>query len=397
MKFIALPVSQGDAFYAETDGFRVLVDGGRSRTALQMLFRKYAKSDKVDILVCTHNDADHAEGVIGFLQSGLRCKELWLPTTWLDAIVRLPANPYETFRLLNDRFIPLAQEKLPDETEDDVQEAAWRAVFPKFQESSTQLQREELPTSEESDGSVSVGDVFTDIEALEQHIDLLEHYIDLLCCSPRYWRSPFPYGDKRGILAKTVLRDTRRLMELARLALHLGIPIRCFRHEPQNARPVAGCSRYPLYSLSGPQVYRVSRPKPRREADSFFQVAFLTTVNRESLVCYLDSGNGPGVLFTADSDLKDMDLQNVRRGDIVTAPHHGSTDNRDAYGRIGKPVMWVRSDGYSKRRPCAEYLSAPQKRFCTLCRDSRQPKQAVKLSERHGTWVPVQTRGCACR
>lgn len=32
MKFAAIPVSQGDTFYAETvDGCRILIDGGRTR------------------------------------------------------------------------------------------------------------------------------------------------------------------------------------------------------------------------------------------------------------------------------------------------------------------------------------------------------------------------------
>jgi beta-lactamase superfamily II metal-dependent hydrolase len=40
----------------------------------------------VDIVVCTHNDADHANGILGFLEAGLRCKEVWLPGRWLSTL-----------------------------------------------------------------------------------------------------------------------------------------------------------------------------------------------------------------------------------------------------------------------------------------------------------------------
>lgn len=144
MKFIALPVRQGDAFYVETDnGFRVLVDGGRSRSDLPRLLRRYTKAEHVNVLVCTHNDADHAEGVIGFLESGLHCGELWLPATWLDALRTLPPNASKTLVFLWERFRSIREKRLLAEREGDVQEAAWRAMFPELQEESPPESRAE--------------------------------------------------------------------------------------------------------------------------------------------------------------------------------------------------------------------------------------------------------------
>src|SRR5947209_2037945 len=81
-RFISIPVPNGDAFYLERAGFSVLVDGGSSRFALPRLFDVHVKRDGVDIAVCTHNDADHANGIIGFLEAGLRARQVWLPGRW---------------------------------------------------------------------------------------------------------------------------------------------------------------------------------------------------------------------------------------------------------------------------------------------------------------------------
>jgi len=63
--FIAIPVGQGDAFYLERDGWSVLVDGGRSRLDFPALFRQVTRARGANIVVCTHNDSDHANGVRG--------------------------------------------------------------------------------------------------------------------------------------------------------------------------------------------------------------------------------------------------------------------------------------------------------------------------------------------
>ncbi|MBS7616204.1 hypothetical protein KEJ45_03275 [Candidatus Bathyarchaeota archaeon] len=44
-------------------------------------------------MVCTHNDSDHASGVLGFLKGGLIAKEVWLPASWMDRPSDLIGNP----------------------------------------------------------------------------------------------------------------------------------------------------------------------------------------------------------------------------------------------------------------------------------------------------------------
>jgi beta-lactamase superfamily II metal-dependent hydrolase len=75
-KFIAIPVGQGDAFYLDKGRWSVLVDGGSGRKNFAKKFSLSTGVTAVDVAVCTHNDADHANGIIGFLQSSLVCNEI---------------------------------------------------------------------------------------------------------------------------------------------------------------------------------------------------------------------------------------------------------------------------------------------------------------------------------
>ncbi|MBT9260219.1 MAG: hypothetical protein KM310_10810, partial [Clostridiales bacterium] len=58
-RFIAIPVGQGDAFYLKTSFGSVLVDGGRAISGFADLFTRTTGAKRVDIMICTHNDADH--------------------------------------------------------------------------------------------------------------------------------------------------------------------------------------------------------------------------------------------------------------------------------------------------------------------------------------------------
>ncbi len=111
-QFIAIPVAQGDAFYLKRNDFSVLVDGGRSCSAFPMLFRQTTKANGVDILVCTHNDADHANGILGFLKAGLKCNELWLPGRWLTALPgTLKPFPEVFFTLAHEIAVDLSDDR----------------------------------------------------------------------------------------------------------------------------------------------------------------------------------------------------------------------------------------------------------------------------------------------
>ena len=107
--FTAIAVGQGDAFFLRKHGFTCLVDGGRSRAGFPILFRDVTKLKSIDVIVCTHNDADHANGVLGLLESGFPVREVWLPASWVDRLEDIILNPKEFFmELCRDIFINIS-------------------------------------------------------------------------------------------------------------------------------------------------------------------------------------------------------------------------------------------------------------------------------------------------
>ena len=87
-RFVAINVGTGDAFFLERGGFASLIDGGLAQ-GFPRLFSCATGRHDVDVLVCTHNDADHANGVLEFLNAGFCARECWLPASWLEALKRL--------------------------------------------------------------------------------------------------------------------------------------------------------------------------------------------------------------------------------------------------------------------------------------------------------------------
>lgn len=84
-RFVAIDVGKGDAFHLQRGDFSALVDGGVSN-GFSTLFATVIKRTKVDVLVCTHNNSDHANGILHYLNSGFGAGECWLPATWLEAL-----------------------------------------------------------------------------------------------------------------------------------------------------------------------------------------------------------------------------------------------------------------------------------------------------------------------
>ena len=114
-RFVAIPVTQGDAFYLERANFSVLVDGGRNRSGFSQMFHAITHADGVNVAICTHNDADHANGIVGFLEAGYRCDEIWLPGRWLAALPDVLKPFVEVFVELANN---VAQGETPSNTEE---------------------------------------------------------------------------------------------------------------------------------------------------------------------------------------------------------------------------------------------------------------------------------------
>lgn len=388
-RFIALPVRQGDAFYLEREGFSMLIDGGANRSALPSIFRRSTDNeDSVDVIVCTHNDADHAKGILGFLESSLRCREVWLPGRWLSVLpdVLRPCHEvveelvHDVEELGRSSCSRVCQSRTPP-----IEAYAERTLGPVT----------DAPTAE---AQPIAGDERSETyrSMIEVRKILLDHVEP---CRPdcEEWSRRLDPACYRLLCSAIDAAD--RIRAIAAKALCRGLTIRWFEHVTSS--PSGGVPE--LRPLNAREVTGVA-PRP----GSFLDSAALTVVNKESLVFWSPPAEcHPGVLFTADSDLAGVRLPRPLGGAIVTAPHHGSDDNAKAYGAVtvaagnGAPsITWVRSDRKWGTRPGETYLRASC-RFCTLCRLPEKnwtEKKAVRLDSHHGTWVPhPATRKCSCQ
>ena len=89
-KFTALTVREGDAFLLEDDGWKCLFDSGRDESIVDLL--KIKGIDKLDLAICSHNDADHANGFIALFNSGFQINEIWLPGLWASVLQFIKDN-----------------------------------------------------------------------------------------------------------------------------------------------------------------------------------------------------------------------------------------------------------------------------------------------------------------
>lgn len=384
-RFIAIPVSVGDAFYLERGGRSILVDGGKSAQSFPGLFRQYVRRNRADIVVCTHNDADHANGIIGFLEAGLTCRELWLPGSWLGTVKDLMRSSGTVV--------------------DDIVKGAlefWKGG---------QIGADEKPSTIEEVGAMlpdkGFESEFWDEEApsewAEDIINAIEGSGDSM--HPELWEGwwrryvraygyPLPRPSDFWDVVIGAVEAGDRIKRIAQLAYGNGIPVRWFQHGVGST--ISGIPGF-LHVLSARQVVRVSPYRP------LFDRLALTTVNKESLVLYSPSDDhSPGVLFCADSDLGGIRPPLWPR-DLITVPHHGAEANQDVYESVmnvlGKRVgtlTWVRSDSRTQKRPCLAYCELPGRKFCTVCRMG-PPKQRVAIYGRGGFWArQSKVRPCEC-
>ena len=387
-RFTALPVGRGDAFFYQKDNLRILVDGGANKEALPRLVNKHLNNIKeFDIVICTHNDADHAYGLIGLLrEKKIKIGEVWLPGSWSYKLKELIKNP-------NSFFIELADDIsiIPD------QELSTLESLTIFTENSFQ----EVDRYEEIDNELL-------LNLCNQNTTLAYNlYSDLLrILEPSSWLSQ----PKRRILWLSAISAANNIREIAYLAYQRQIRIRWFDFDEfkRRGQPSGGKK-----DVLEPVNARETRPRTVRI--SSLKYLYLTEYNEKSLVFLApEDSNRPGVLFTADSDFKLFDIQHPSPtlSMIVTTPHHGSEENENAYKKINgwhknpSSLIWVRSDQRNnilkKGRPGNSFLSVSGQKLCTICHPpSNQTKQVVKLSHSQSGLVKwfwdSNVRTCQCK
>ena len=79
--FIALPVGCGDSFICEDEKEIILMDGGLGIKREGQVLKKFVREAVIDVAICSHNDADHARGLLALFDPSnkLQLKKLILP------------------------------------------------------------------------------------------------------------------------------------------------------------------------------------------------------------------------------------------------------------------------------------------------------------------------------
>ncbi|KMQ51966.1 hypothetical protein CHISP_1221 [Chitinispirillum alkaliphilum] len=381
-KFIALPVGQGDAFYLEKKDLRVLVDGGKSKSAILQWMSSICRTDYLDVLVCTHNDADHANGVAGLLENWEgTIKEVWLPGSWTYRMKDLFAKPHIFCRELVENIC-----KCKDNDNVISLEGIYR--------------RSEINKviSDNKANEFELGSVIEESKHFPS--EFFEIFLDCPDFEPFYFDYPHRINRKHKNLFPIFwqsIEAAKNIREITELAYHRGCKIRFFEF----GNTASGGETGKFESVYAKEIASVKAIN----IDAL-QFLSLSTANKESLVFYSpENKSEPAVLFTADSDLNfKLPAYLPRRGPIiVTSPHHGSEHNRNAYYVVngwlnsGLFPIWIRSDCKSRNRPGTS-LKKQQNRCCTLCNCGTHPKNTVKLHSRKGCWQRTKgTRWCSCK
>lgn len=368
--FSALPVGQGDAFFFSSPSFAALIDGGRSRTALPALLAKRRRVRTLTAVVCTHNDADHAEGLIGLLSSDtVSVSEVWLPGQWASRLRDLFAAPVAFMHEVLVQIDGLGEEERGRSLA-ELGDAYTRAT----------------ETGDDGPPIVEILDEAIEARTLTQ--DGLARHLPLWLLQ---WLHPFDRISTR--LFWEAIDAAERIRALAYLAWERASVVRWF--DVSSTPP--GTATTPLIPVNSMEIVRVSAKKP--DALSFLA---LSVSNKRSLCfAFRPAPEAPPVLLAADSDLSFQAPIPWASGMIVTAPHHGSEANAKAYGRASQEfpntssIVWVRSDGRFRSRPGTSFLRQPR-RYCTRCRPYSGAAQEVRFVGNASSWRPWRVQPCRC-
>jgi len=454
--FRAYQVTAGDAFQLEYGTKVALVDGGQDPTELD---RKLTKSD-FDIVICTHNDGDHAVGLNEVLRNR-SVRELWVPATWIAAAVDFSDE------LLLSKFHKEIQDESfddPDGMEGEEDEVDGAEDAPE--------RLEEVEGRDDVEGTDGLANALRGMKVVlppasknaRLFQELLGNCRKYLLGELKPRQIAYPISSIHPVLITLLnenppavpfglvvaLKDISNILNLIRTALSKNIVIRAFEYRPaiQPKVPIGTHSEWWAHnSVEIKRVVRISKryisavmSKRYRSTLISYLCALgqvrgysLSTVNRHALTFRFDnSADRTCVFFCSDSHLGYSygagRRATPRTADIVlpskclvTTPHHGSPNNNRAYVRLDteqhkppKEYVWVRSDGDTALGhggwPTEEYIhqkNAPATAascYCTLCRD-RTPtpngvlrRQNVLLEWNAGVWKPAGgTNPCNCK
>lgn len=368
-KFVSIGVNQGDAFYLERSEVKILIDGGKARLGFPIQFEKTIGTQVLDVVVCTHADADHINGLLGIFETGFKVKEIWLPGKWTSRLKDLLINQ-EHF--IEELIVEIRKIDMPDAK--NLEELTESQNFSEIN----------MENYEDDEINLNIEVINKAIEEASVNSDLFDNILG----ERLLFHTMIHYGIhvNQYKLFFDAIETAKKIRDLAILAYHSGSKIRWF--EFQNTGSASGGEDY-LKPVNSTEIFNISKPL------SALLYLYVSKANKESLVFYSPSKDKSNcVLFSADSDFSfQQPLPKLKNNLIITAPHHGSEHNLNAYTRLNSGgyitpnTIIVRSDGKFKKRPGTSYLNSISKKICTLCRNPNSQKQDVIFNFSSSKWV----------
>lgn len=314
----------GDCFSIQNCNNLYVIDGGSTKNGVEDF-----KGKIINLCIVTHNDKDHTYGIEKMLKpdSDFSIDEIWLPGLWQPIInyVKEHRQCFESLVEYNSKLMkPLECVEFPLNF---IEEGGGIEAFYRISDESFEFE-----------------------ELYRFHKLLIKNKPD------KYYTPP-------NI-------DLHRILKIFALALKKVGVIRFFY--PTNEKTDTRISGYPFRILNAIELVSLQKIKETNDSlANFFQLLYLTKNNQYSLVFEYLHQNNPKILFTADSDLffakeyLDYDDNEI----LITAPHHGSQSNKDAYAKIKSTrATWVKSGGSLRCLTGDAYKSISCKsKFCNRC------------------------------
>lgn len=415
-RFVAMLVKKGDAFLLERGERIVLVDGGEDINFVSgVLNKNWHKSQKIiNIVVCTHNDKDHSQGIIQLLSSPqYKVREVRLPAIWdvindslgkevefekkfsyLEELILDVSYLIEARLTAVDDFQRLVNKILRGQYRKEDNYEVWvnqhrqekRAIASGFVEA--------LVSDEREAAAEGVLEETNEFRAKEAALMSFLSYIKASLTTKEFFRNILRYINR--ILAVMILIEERKKRGEK-------IQIRFYRY--RYGRPIDSSDDEVLLPVNAAEVttwkFRKTKGKPSSLNNPAGHIA-LSITNRNSLSFYAkEDQTSPGVIFTAECRVNPIGCQPTRLI-IATAPHHGSKDNANVYQNVlhwaqGGSV-WVRSDYKNGSRPCPQYVKLKEKKYCTVCNTMKNTGQTVELYDSMGNWqTNKMLKVCNCQ
>lgn len=363
MRLTALPVKIGDAFLLRSPGAIILVDAGQDKKdILKLLKREHPSNNHINLLVCTHYDMDHVNGILGILESDeYTFDEIWLPEI-------LGSLAYT----ISEKLIPILQ-KLRESDSEEIANTIIQGRNKREPETSS-------PITENPPIRIA-------------SLNALRHFwLDALYHNPftlslwRHMSHPIFFD----VPIQAMLVNLSLAVSAVQFSLASGAHVRWFKYSASLTDNDCG---FGMTAINSSET-GVTRYSP----DVFLNALYMATVsaiNVEALVFKFGIADQPNVLFSSDSDFSFTARPiSLRQASIVTAPHHGSETCSCAYRLFqGSNLIYVRSDKSQMRRPGQTFMNQAN-RYCTICRNKGPARKVVV---RYKCNKPVVSRGkCIC-